>query len=288
MTQDNEKTDKSAADFATKENPSSSNVKVGGEGHELLPTILDDSSKGLIEAEEFLWTKITALKQKGKSYEVRIALSDAYTELAQHYSAMGGNEAAVGFVKNALASSESDELNRLLGRLQGGASGYDFINTFTSLLTNRPYDLELTLEFCYFLEYRDLHTAALDILEANLLKRPKQSSQEEIQSTVKLDGFLRLMQSNISIDQQIKIAQYTELFATYFPSYVLSKVDGLEEVQNETIVGQTLEEFESEFGLKDEILRLLGFLRFASRHYTLHLITILGGILMILLPIFRV
>lgn len=255
--------------------------------HALSP--IDIPSRELVIAGESLWARLAAVKALPDSHDTRIALRSTYSSLAAHYAMFGGDEAAVRFLKNALAYGEDPELRHQLARLQARTPGFDFIVSFTKLLTNRQYNLKLTLEYCYFLEQKGLHAAALGVLETELAKRLKISPSAEIDADAPttLDGFLRLLQSNISIERQVHLQDYRDLFSVSFPDSVFSGSSVDEEMPEETLVGQTLEEFEQDHGLFDEAKHLVSLAYFAAQHYATPLLTAAGAMVLILLSIFR-
>lgn len=251
---------------------------------------IDGSAHELVVAEEMLWKRLAALKARGDSHDTRLALRSTYADLAFHYAMLGGNEAAVLFLKNALSKGEDAELRHQLARLQAKVPGYDFIASFTTLLQGRSYDLKLTLECCYFLEQKGLHTAALGVLEAELTKRLMENPAPEpdTSTATTLHSFLRLLQANISVERQIHIQDYRDIFAVSFPDSIFNSTDSQDEVPEETIVGQTTEEFIPNHGLVDEAKHYFGLAFFAAQHYAIPILTIAGATMLVLLSIFRV
>jgi hypothetical protein len=194
----------------------------------------------------------------------------------------------IRFLKNALEKDDAPELRHQLARLEGSTAGYDFINSFTALLKERPYDLKLTLEFCCFLERRNLQEAALDTLEAELRKRLRSSTLPDETEAVIIDRFFILLQAQISIEQQVRLQDYKQIIAANFPEEIVRNLQIPETALDATITGQELEEYESEYGLKDELKRFFGQALFFAEHYPIQVSITLVSILLIGLTVFRV
>jgi hypothetical protein len=217
-----------------------------------------------------------------------LKLKETYTNLAAHYSRLGGYEAAIRFLKNVLEKDDDPQLRHQLAILEGSVAGYDFINSFTKLLKDRPYDLNLTLEFCYFLEGRNLHEAALDTLETELRKRLRLSTPPDLAEASIIDGFFILLQAQITIEEQIRLQDYKRIIAANFPEEIVKNLQIPETTLDATIIGHELEEYESEYGLKDELKWFFGLALFFAEHYPIPVSTAFVSILLIGLTVFHV
>jgi hypothetical protein len=224
------------------------------------------SARDAVIAEEILWARLARLKDSGDSLEKRRDLRETYSDLAEHYAAFGGTEAAIRFIQNALEQSDDPKLRRRLAFFQGTADGFDFISSFTTLLDDK-YDLRLTLQFCYFLEKRGLHQAALDILKSELKKRPNQPEPFDSSEANAIDRFYALLQANITFEQQVCLHDYQQIVATSFPEQTVLSLRFANAPPQETIAGKELEEFQSEYGLKDEITSAQKLIAFFVAHY---------------------
>ncbi len=257
--------------------------------HNMISSPVDASCRELVIAEETLWKRLADAKLNEDTHDGDLALKAVYTDLAQHYVTFGGSSAAILFLKNALSKGLDEQLQHQLARLEATIPGVDFIATFTELRKGRAYDLKLTLEYCYFLENRGLHCAALNILETELSRRPEVSPEESTEHISKiLHDFLYLLQANINIQRQLEIQDYRELFAANFPDAIFPYRDDKEDVPEATIVGLTIEEFERDHGVAEELKRAATFFSFAARHYTIPLLTATGGFLLVTMSLLRV
>lgn len=243
----------------------------------------------LIAAEENTWAEILQLKHQGNALSLsnRIALKDAYIRLARHYYTLGGTEAATNYLKNAIGTLDDGENRHELARLQGEAGNLDFINGYTDLLNGREFDLKLTLEFCFFLERRNLHSAALDIFVRELGKRPQtlRPRDDEYQT---LSGFFLLLQANASVESRHTLEDYQRVTKANFPDQTLERLATDQAPLEATMVGHELEEFEENHGLKDEILQYAKRAAFFLRYYLVASNIVLMAVALLLMSILRV
>ncbi len=234
--------------------------------------------------QETLWSRLLDLRKLEASFDNQQAIKGIYAELAAGYAGLGGADQAARLLKKALENGDDELLRRQLANMQGFQAGKDFILTFESLLATSVYDLKLALEYCYWLETRELHEAALNVLLREVKKRSPSANAGEGEI---LSSFLALLHALSSVDRQLNIQDYKELIRTHFPDAVVQNVQQENLSNASTVVGEELEEYDAGLGLADEATYLIKLLLFYTRHYVVAVIIGSICVIAILLTMFR-
>jgi tetratricopeptide (TPR) repeat protein len=228
------------------------------------PTSLEPSVVGsLIEGEERSWKRIYELKTTEQTYETRELLAEEYRTLAAFYANAGGTEAALRLIKKSLELREDSEFKKVQARFEGQGGDLNFINTYESLLKESD-DPKLYLEYCFFLERRSFHDAAIGIFETALKKKILQASH----STV-IDSFLALLHTQGTVDAHARISDYNDIIRSYLPKEAVYSLTYPTLTIDHTVLGKLSEEYQEHYGLEDAIHDKGKLLLFFFRHYTL-------------------
>src|SRR5262249_15356942 len=228
------------------------------------PTSLEPSLiASLVDGEERSWKRIQELKATEPTYEIRDSLADEYRTLASIYASSGGTEAALRLIKKSLEVREDTDLKRVQARFEGEGDKLDFINTYESLIRESD-DPKLWLEYCFFLERRSFHDAAINIFEKALRKQIIQVSDFHV-----IDSFLALLHTQGTVEAHAHISDYNAVIRAYLPKEAVSSLHYPALVTDHTILGKLSEEYDENCGLEDEIRDKGKLLAFFFRHYTL-------------------
>ncbi|MFY9293932.1 MAG: hypothetical protein WAP03_25035 [Methylorubrum rhodinum] len=263
-----------------------------------LPSVVRGDNKAIVESynkkENTLWNELLILKSQQPTHENKIQKKESYLALAHHYLQFNGYEAAVRLIKNALQEQDDANLRLQLSRIQAEAGDREFILHYEKILKQNKYQIKLALEYCYYLEKQGFHSAAVNILANQIAFRATSSDFPEDEGVI-IAQFLNMLNFIVIDNQHIIIDEYRHLIAAGFPNEIaqiaapqLQPSQLYDDYITDRMAGFELEEYESEYGIKDEIKTIFGYMSFLISHYPVQLLIGFGSLLLVVMSMLRI